>query len=89
MKYSLVITNTVFQQANKFKASWMYPCSKPWHLIDYMHVRQRDLRDIQLTRIMHPTTVWSDHWIVRTTVLLAAKPVSSTNTGQHLTESWT
>ena len=75
VKQSLVITNTVFQQANKFKASWMHPRSKHWHLIDYVLVRQRDLRDIRLTRVMRPTTAWSDHRMVRCTVFLAAKPV--------------
>jgi len=50
-------------------------CSKHWHLIDHVLVRQRDLRDIRLTRFMRPTTEWSDHRIVRTTVLLATKPV--------------
>ena len=75
VKQALAITNTVFQQANKLKASWMHPRSKHWHLIDYVLVRQRDLRDIRLTRVMRPTTAWSDHRMVRTTVLLSAKPV--------------
>ena len=75
VKYSLVITNTVFQQANKFKASWMHLRSKHWHLIDYVLVRQRDLRDIWLTRVVRPTMALSDHRMVRSTVLLAAKPV--------------
>jgi len=74
-KQRLVITNTVFQQANKLKASWMHPRSKHWHLMDYVLTRQRDLRDIRLTRVMRPTTVWSDHRMVRTTVLLKPKPV--------------
>ena len=73
-KQRLVITNTVFQQANKLKASWMHPRSKHWHLIDYVLVRQSDLRDIRLTRVMRPTTIWSDHRMVRTTVFLKPKP---------------
>jgi len=75
VKQGLVITNTVFQQANKLKASWMHSRSKHWHLIDYVLVRQRDLRDIRLTRVMRPTTAWSDHRMVRTSVFLSAKPV--------------
>lgn len=31
----LTITHTIFQQKNKYKASWMHPRSKHWHLIDY------------------------------------------------------
>jgi len=58
-KQRLVITNTVFQQANKLKASWMHLRSKHWHLIDYVLVKQRDLRDIRLTRVMRATTIQS------------------------------
>ena len=56
-KQHLVITNTVFQQANKLKASWLHPRSKHWHLIDYVLTRQRDLSDIRLTRVMRPTSL--------------------------------
>ncbi|KAI8494416.1 hypothetical protein Bbelb_276420 [Branchiostoma belcheri] len=41
----LVITNTIFQQKDSLKTTWMHPRSKHWHLIDYILVRQRDLRD--------------------------------------------
>jgi len=75
VKCSVVITNTVFQQANKFKASWMHPRSKHWHLIDHVLVRQCDLQNSWLTHIMCPTIAWSDHRMVCTTVLLTAKPV--------------
>ena len=45
-EHELCITNTVFRQADKFKTTWMHPLSKQWHLIDYIIVRQRDLRDV-------------------------------------------
>ena len=35
-EYQLVITNTLFQLKNKFKTSWQHPCSKHWHLLDYI-----------------------------------------------------
>jgi len=73
-KHNMVVTNTVSRQANKYKASWMHPRSHHWHLIDYVLVRQRDLHDIRLTRVMRPTSMWSDHRMVRTTIFLAAKP---------------
>ena len=37
------ITNTIFQQKNSLKTTWMHPRSKNWHLIDYVLVRQRDI----------------------------------------------
>ncbi|KAL8612440.1 hypothetical protein ACOMHN_058568 [Nucella lapillus] len=38
----LTITNTLFRQADKYKATWMHPRSKQWHLIDYAICRRRD-----------------------------------------------
>ena len=83
-KQNLVVTNTIFQQANKYKASWMHPRSKHWHLIDFVLVRQRDLRDVRLTRVMRPTSSWSDHRMVLTTVFLAAKPAKRLHTAAPL-----
>ena len=37
--HDLVITNTVFQQSNRYKTSWRHPRSKHWHLLDYVIVR--------------------------------------------------
>ena len=37
----LVITNTIFQQKNNLKTTWMYPRSKHWHLIDFILARQK------------------------------------------------
>jgi len=58
MVYNLVVTNTVFQHADKYKGSWMHPRSGHWHLrpIDFVLTRQRDLRNIRLTRAMRATT---------------------------------
>lgn len=74
-EHKLVITNTVFQQANKLKTSWMHPRSGHWHLIDYMITRQRDLRHVRLTRAVRSTTTWSDHRLIRGTIFLTAMPV--------------
>ncbi|KAJ1138272.1 hypothetical protein NDU88_004663 [Pleurodeles waltl] len=34
--HDLLITNTDFNLPNHNKTSWMHPCSKHWHLIDYV-----------------------------------------------------
>lgn len=60
----LIITNTLFQQPNRLKTSWMHPRSKHWHLIDYIIVRQRDQRDVHLTRAVQHSTTWSDHRLI-------------------------
>jgi len=35
-EFGLAITNTLFQQRNQRKATWMHPRSKHWHLLDYV-----------------------------------------------------
>ena len=51
-EHSLCITNTLFRMADKYKTTWMHPRSKHWHLIDFIIVRQRDIRDVRVTRAM-------------------------------------
>ena len=72
-QYNLVITNTIFQQSNKYKTTWMHPCSHHWHLLDYVIVR-RDLRDVRQTRVMRGSSSWSDHQLERCITSLVIKP---------------
>jgi len=83
MAHSLVVTNTVFQQADKYKGSWMHPHSGHWHLIDFVFTRQRDLRNNRLSRVMRATTSWSDHRMVRTSVFVTSKVVKHTHTERY------
>ena len=64
-QHELTITNTLFQQADKLKNTWMHPRSKQWHLLDYVIVRQRDRRDVHITRCMRGADCWSDHRLLR------------------------
>ncbi|WP_374210040.1 hypothetical protein, partial [Thiolapillus sp.] len=50
-EHQLVITNTLFQQKDRFKATWRHPRSKHWHLLDYVLTRQHDTRDVLHTRV--------------------------------------
>ena len=61
-EHSLCITNTWFRMADKYKTTWIYPRSKHWHLIDFIIVRQRDVR---VTRAMRGTECWTDHRLVK------------------------
>jgi hypothetical protein len=63
--HELSITNTIFQQADKFKNTWMHPRSRQWHMLDYAVVRQRDRRDVLITRCMRGADCWSDHRLLR------------------------
>ncbi|XP_063598691.1 uncharacterized protein LOC134775161 [Penaeus indicus] len=48
------ISNTIFQQKNSLKTTWMHPRSRHWHLIDYILTHQRDIRDV-----LHTSDVYS------------------------------
>ena len=50
--HQIVIFNSLFQQANKFKTTWMHPRSGHWHLIDSIIAHQREVKDAKHTRIM-------------------------------------
>ena len=64
-EYDLTITNTVFQQKNCRKTTWMHPRSNNWHLIDYVISKRRDIRDFMITRSFHTSCYLSDHALLR------------------------
>ena len=70
----LTITNTLFQQKDSLKTTWMHPRSKHWHLIDFILVRQRDHRDVHHTRVMPSAECHTDHRLVRCKLNLYFKP---------------
>ena len=70
----LVITNTIFQQKDSLKTTWMHPQSKHWHLIDYVLVRQRDLKDTLHTRVLPSAECHTDHCLLRCKIRLHFKP---------------
>ena len=51
-EHSLVITNTILRQSDKYKTYWQHPHSKQWHLLDYVIAPQRDIGDAHITREM-------------------------------------
>ena len=74
----LTITNTIFQQKNSHKTTWMHPRSKHWHLIDYVLVKQRDVADVFHTRVMPSAECHTDHRLVRCKVNFTFKPQQRT-----------
>ena len=73
-EHKLCITNTVSCQADKFKTTWMHPRSRQWHLIDYIIVRQRDLRDVCITHAMCGAECWTNHRLIRAVLKLHIAP---------------
>ncbi|WP_419629875.1 hypothetical protein, partial [Thiolapillus sp.] len=72
-EHQLVITNTLFQQKDRFKATWRHPRSKHWHLLDYVLTRQHDTRDVLHTRVMPSADCYTDHRLVRCKVAFTFK----------------
>ncbi|KAJ7413320.1 hypothetical protein BTVI_43795 [Pitangus sulphuratus] len=52
VEHQLTITNTIFQQKDSLKTTWMHTQSKHWHLIDYVLVRQRNVCNVCHTQVM-------------------------------------
>ncbi|XP_046976400.1 uncharacterized protein LOC124542503 [Vanessa cardui] len=73
-QFHLAITNTMFRLPAKYKTTWMHQRSKHWHLIDYALVRQQDISDVTITRVMRGANCWSDHRLVITKMLLHLWP---------------
>jgi len=63
-EHNLTITNTIFQQKAKYKTSRMHPCSKHWHMIDFIMVRRNDIKDVFITRAMRGAECWTDHRMI-------------------------
>ena len=72
-QHNLIITNTIFQQAERHKTTWMHPRTKKWHMIDFAIIRQRDIKDVQHTRSMCGSCIWSDHRLVKCKLALQTK----------------
>ena len=73
-QHELAITNTMFQLRDMYKTTWMHPRSKSWHLLDYVIVRRRDVKDVLITRAMRGADGWTDHRLVRTILQLRIRP---------------
>ena len=72
--HELCITNSLFQLRDMHKATWMHPRSKHWHLLDYVIVRQRDRRDVHITRAMRGAELSTDHRLVVSKMALVIRP---------------
>ena len=59
--HQLVITNTLFQQKDRFKVTWRHPRSKHWHILDYALTWQHDMRHVLHIREMFSADCFIDH----------------------------
>ena len=74
-EHRLIITNTLFRQPNRRKTSWMHPRSKHWHLIDFIITKQRDRKDVLITRsAICSEDNWTDHRLILTRLKMKILP---------------
>ena len=73
-EHGLLITDTVFHLPTYNRTSWMHPCSKHWHLINYAIIRKRDRQDMQVTRAMCGAKCWTDHCLIISKLNLHMQP---------------
>ena len=64
-EHQLVISNTLFQQKDRFKATWKHPRFTHRHLLDYILTRQHATRDVLHIRVMPIADCYTDHRLVR------------------------
>lgn len=81
-EHDLTITNTLFQLPLAQKTTWMHPRSKHWHLIDYVIVRRRDIRDVVITRVMRGAECQTDHMMLRCKLKMSIKPFARKTNAQ-------
>ena len=82
-EFGLCITNTLFQLRDMHKTTWMHPRSKNWHLLDYIIVRQRDRRDVHITRAMRGAELSTDHRLVISVMAMVIRPSVRKRTGKR------
>ena len=72
-EHQLVVTNTFFQQKDRFKVTWRHPHSEKWHRLDYALTRQQDTRDMLHTKVTPGADCFTDLRLVRCKVAFAFK----------------
>uniref|UniRef100_A0A0L8FII4 Endonuclease/exonuclease/phosphatase domain-containing protein n=1 Tax=Octopus bimaculoides TaxID=37653 RepID=A0A0L8FII4_OCTBM len=85
-EHQLAITNKTYQQKDCLKTTSRHPRSKHWHLLDYVLVRQWDLKDVLHTRVMPSAECHTDHRLVccKPKLQLKPKPKKKGNTVKKL-----
>ncbi|XP_045163742.1 craniofacial development protein 2-like [Mercenaria mercenaria] len=64
ISHDLLITNTIFRQANRNKTAWMDPRSEHWNMIDYIITRKTSRQDVKITKTISGVECWTDHRLV-------------------------
>ena len=81
--------STIFQEKDRLKTTRMHPWSKYIHLIDYVLVHKRDLKDVIPTKVMPSAECHTDHRLVSCKIRLYFKPKPRTGGPPRKSSIWT
>ena len=56
--FELAVCNSFYQQTVINKETWIHPRSKHGHILDYIIIRKRDLRDVCTVRVMREANLY-------------------------------
>ncbi|BHF65196.1 hypothetical protein SprV_0200820600 [Sparganum proliferum] len=73
-EHRLILTNIFFCLPEREKATWRYPRSRQWHLLDHVLVRRRDQRDGLVTKTIPGADGWTDHRLVLSKMQICLQP---------------
>ncbi|BHF80044.1 hypothetical protein SprV_0702316800 [Sparganum proliferum] len=73
VEHRLLLTNTSFCLPER-EATWMYPRSRQWHLLDCVLVRRREQRDVLVTKAIAGADGWTDHRLVISKMRIRLQP---------------
>nr|VZH90199.1 unnamed protein product [Spirometra erinaceieuropaei] len=73
-EHRFILTNTFFCLLEREKATWRHPQSRHWHLLDCIHVRRRDQRDVLVTKAIAGADGWTDHCLVISKMRIRLQP---------------
>nr|VZI47708.1 unnamed protein product [Spirometra erinaceieuropaei] len=73
-EHGLLLTDTSFCLPEREKATWRHPRSRQWQLLDYVHVRRRDQRDVLVRKAIAGADGWTDHRLVISKMRIRLQP---------------
>nr|VZI01801.1 unnamed protein product [Spirometra erinaceieuropaei] len=73
-EHRLILTNTFFCLPEREMSIWRHPRSRQWHLLDYVHVRRGDQRDVLVTKAIAGADGWTDHRLVISKMRIRLQP---------------
>jgi len=76
--FNLSVVSSFFKGSLRSKVTCMHPRPRPWHQLDHVIIRRRQLRGLKQCRSMHSADCRTDHALVRCKLQIALKKFHQT-----------